>query len=946
MPNNTPKLSEEMVSGAGWLAEQIPGGFFIYSAVGEQKMIYVNEATLHIFGCEDRAQFAELTDDTFPGLVHPDDREKTLASIDAQIANESNAAGLDYVEYRIIRRDGSVRWVDDYGHFAQMPGYGDVYYVFIGDITEKHAMQEELNRRAKVYKAMGEAFSSASANSLAVMRLNLTTGLVEDAQGSDLYDTDRAGLPYADCIRARKESFLLKGARERYEKAFTPEKLMDAYYAGGEPLSVMAYCRRKSGRQCFVKFTASALVEPESGDVIVFAVETECNFERVTEVLNGKVLAKQYDMVTYLIGDNYGVVIGDAANIQKGSIFPKERNGVYSEYVRTQVLPAASRKEHDIEELEKALSFETIEEQLKHSDNYVVNMTCDIDGEVFNKRFTYSTVIAESHFYILLKSDVTDVLRESRVRSELLSNALREAEQASMAKTAILSNMSHEIRTPLNAIIGLDSIALANLDLPAQTRDYLTKIGESAKHLLGIINDILDMSRIESGRMSLKNENFSLPDMIDQIRTMIQPQCQDKGLTFLCDVIGTTSERYIGDDMKLKQVLINILGNSVKFTEAPGTVSMTVEQTARFEDKATLRFVISDTGIGMDADFLPKIFEPFAQENSNKVTKYGSTGLGMAITKSIVEMMHGDISVKSEKGVGSEFTVTVTLLNSDPELAEQYVFRPSEIKVLVIDDDPIACEHAKLVLEEVGVTADTCLSGAEGLKMLDLQRAKQDPYQLVLVDWKMPELDGVEVSRRIREMDDEQTTIIVLSAYGWDGVAEQAFSVGVDSFMSKPLFASSVLSEFERILQKKSRRLQRAGKRADLKGKNVLLAEDMQINAEVIREILRMREVNVDHAENGKLALEMFAASEIGHYSAILMDVRMPVMDGLEATAAIRLLNRADAKTTPIIALSANAFDEDVQHSLQAGMNSHLTKPVEVDRLYETLEYLIGEAEG
>ena len=930
-----------MLSGARWLSEQIPGGFFIYHADGEQKMIYVNEATLRIFGCEDREEFAALTGDTFPGLVHPDDREKTLASIDAQIADEKNA-NLDYVEYRIIRRDGSVRWVDDYGHFAQMPGYGDVYYVFIGDITEKHAMQEELRRREK---AMAETFQSVAVNSLAVLRINLTTGLIEDAQGSDLYDTDRAGLPYRECMRIRKENFPLQGARERYEKAFTYERLMDACYAGAEPITAVAYCRRQSGRQCFVKFTASATIEPESGDVIVFAVETECNLERVAEVLNEKVLAKQYDMVTYIVGDSYGVVIGDAANIQKGSIFPKERTGSYDEYIRTQVLPAASRKEHVPEELRMALSMETVEEKLKTCDNYVVDLTCEIDGEIFNKRFTYYTATKNATFYILLKSDVTDILKESRARSELLTNALREAEQANMAKTAFLSNMSHEIRTPMNAIIGLDSIALANLDLPEQTRDYLLKIGESARHLLGIINDILDMSRIESGRMSLKNESFSLPAMLDQIRTIIQPQCEDKKLDFFLNVIGAPGEQYIGDDVKLRQVLINILGNAVKFTESPGSVTLTAEEIARFEEKSTLRFVIKDTGIGMDPSFLPKIFEPFSQENAGKVNKYGSTGLGMAITKSIVEMMHGDITVKSEKGVGTEFTVTVTLIKSDPASAENYVFRPSEIKVLVIDDDPIACEHAKLVLEEAGVTADTCRSGAEGLKMLELQKAKQEPYQLVLVDWKMPELDGVEVSRCIREMDDEHTTIIVLSAYGWDGIAEQAFKAGVDSFMAKPLFASSVLSEFERILQKKSRRLEQAGKRADLTGKNVLLAEDMLINAEVIRQILELRQVNVEHAENGKIALEKFAASEVGHYDAILMDVRMPVMDGLQATEAIRLLDRADAKTVPIIALSANAFDEDVQHSLQAGMNAHLSKPVEVERLYETLERQIGAAE-
>ena len=525
-------------------------------------------------------------------------------------------------------------------------------------------------------------------------------------------------------------------------------------------------------------------------------------------------------------------------------------------------------------------------------------------------------------------------------QQEALKSALAQAEEANAAKTSFLSSMSHEIRTPMNAIIGLDTIALKDPDLSEQTRDRLQKIGSSAKHLLSLINNILDMSRIESGRMTLKNEEFSLREILEQINTMINSQCQDKGLTYDCRITGKVNDYYIGDDMKLKQVIINILGNAVKFTPKGGNVTLIVQPMAVFEDKATMRFIIKDNGIGMDKDYLPKVFEPFSQEDENKTNKYGSTGLGMAITKNIVEVMNGNISVESEKGVGTTFTVTVTLKTSDKQAHEGSEVRPQDLRVLIIDDDPVSGEHSRLVLEEVGIVSDFCLSGTEALEMMELAHARMEPYNLILVDLKMPEQDGVAVTRKIREKFNDESTIIILTAYSWDDVMEEAINAGVDSFIAKPLFASSVLDEFALAIQRRLA-VHKEIHKADLTGRRVLLAEDIEINAEIMIDILSMRDVEADHAQNGQAAVDLFAKSKEGTYSAILMDVRMPVMNGLEAAAAIRALNRPDAKSIPIIALTANAFDEDVQRSLQAGMNAHLTKPVDSEHLFETLEQLI-----
>ena len=546
--------------------------------------------------------------------------------------------------------------------------------------------------------------------------------------------------------------------------------------------------------------------------------------------------------------------------------------------------------------------------------------------------------------YVGVFIDITEqkeMMQELAQQRESLSIALEEANQANKAKTAFLSNMSHEIRTPMNAIIGLDRIALNDPGISETTREHLEKIGLSAQHLLSIINDILDMSRIESGRMTVKNEEFSFARALAQVNTIISGQCRDKGLEYECRVKGAVDDYYIGDEMKLRQVMINILGNAVKFTPSGGSVTFVVEEVARFDGKSTLRFIISDTGIGMNQDFLPKLFDAFSQEDSSSTSRYGSTGLGMAITKNFIELMNGTISVESEKHKGTTFTVTVTLIDCDRKSTEieDNMLHPHEMCVLVIDDDPIACENAQLVLGQVGVNCEKALSGEEGLQMVKVRHARREPYNLILVDWRMPDMDGIETTRQIRAVVGTETPVIILTSYNWDEVEDEAKAAGVDTFVAKPLFAGNVLDEFREAFKKKNAELVR--KTADLKGRRVLLAEDVAVNAEIIAMVLSMREMQVDHAENGRIAVELFGEHEEGYYDAILMDMRMPEMDGLEATRRIRAMNRSDAKTTPIIALTANAFDEDVQRSMQAGLNAHLSKPVEPDVLFETLEGLL-----
>ena len=539
------------------------------------------------------------------------------------------------------------------------------------------------------------------------------------------------------------------------------------------------------------------------------------------------------------------------------------------------------------------------------------------------------------------------IKREQKQKAELnenreaLKDALASAEQANRAKTAFLSNMSHEIRTPMNAIIGLNNIAMNEPTASGEVKRYLEKIGSSAQHLLGIINDILDMSRIESGRMAIKSEEFSFSKSLEQVNTIISGQCAEKGLEYDCQIRGQVDEYYVGDAMKLKQVLINILGNAVKFTPEGGTVRFVIEEGPKYDQKRTLKFIISDTGIGMSEEFLPHLFEAFTQEDSSSTSIYGSSGLGMPITKSIVELMNGEIRVESEKGKGTTFYVMITFgqsLRTSIEGADGELV-PHEMNVLVIDDDPIALEHAEIVLGKVGVHCETAESGWEGIDKVRISHGRGEDYDLILIDWRMPELDGLETTRQIRSIVQHETPIIILTSFNWDDIADEALEAGVDSFVGKPLFAGSVMDEFREAYRLKNEHSSKEN--AELEGKRILLAEDVVINAEIIIMILSMKKIDVELAENGRIAVEKFRGHDPGYYDAVLMDLRMPEMDGLEAARTIRSMDREDAAAIPIIALTANAFDEDVQQSMQAGMNAHLSKPVEPDVLFDTLERLL-----
>ncbi|MBR1624074.1 MAG: hypothetical protein IJ675_09245, partial [Pseudobutyrivibrio sp.] len=531
--------------------------------------------------------------------------ESDRASAKYLLENKHSEDGKNHITIRKRTMRGNIIWVDL--HFAFFDYEGKQYaYCNYFDVT---SLKENEFQMQAAFQTVKDDLNVMSADSLVTMRANLMTDAIEDITGKELYEFDNINSTFSTIIRSRLEYFPLEADKKCFQTTFNPLNLIAKYNMGQTTVDKVLYSRRQSGRQCFVKYSVIMRLDPNNGNIMVFATEQEYNSEKITETMNEKILAKQYDMITYITDGKYGVVIGDAKNIKYGSIFPKELTGVYEDYIKNQVIPVI--KEEDKQRLAEALSLDTIGENLRKSEPYSVDVECFIDGDTYYKRFDFYGIDIESNFYILLKSDYTEIQKENMNRNEQLRVALKEAEQASVAKTSFLSRMSHEIRTPMNAIIGLDTIALQEENLSEDLRDNLTKIGSSARYLLSLINDILDMSRIESGRMVVKNEDFAIEGFLEDVNTIIYSQCQDKGLNYDCFIHGDISDRYIGDDQKLKQILINILGNSVKFTPEGGNVSLDVNCKSKADGIDILQFIIKDTGIGMDAEFIPKLFEAF-----------------------------------------------------------------------------------------------------------------------------------------------------------------------------------------------------------------------------------------------------------------------------------------------------------------------------------------------
>ena len=541
--------------------------------------------------------------------------------------------------------------------------------------------------------------------------------------------------------------------------------------------------------------------------------------------------------------------------------------------------------------------------------------------------------------YILVMSDRT----ADRKINQALSEAVAAAEAASRAKSTFLSNMSHDIRTPMNAIIGFTTLAVSNIDNQERVKDYLTKTLSSSRHLLALINDILDMSRIESGKLQLEEIEVNLAEMLHDIKTIVSGQIHAKQLELYMDALDVTDEDVYCDRTRMGQILLNLLSNAIKFTPAGGTVSVRVRQLAgTVRDCAQYEFRVRDNGIGMSPEFAKKIFEPFERERTSTVSRIQGTGLGMAITRNIVEMMGGTIKVQTEKKRGTEFIICLPLRVQTGTRREEKIAELAGLKALVVDDDFNTCDSVAKLLTRVGMRAEWTLSGREAVLRARQSIELGDPCRAYIIDWRLPDMNGIEVTRQIRSLNDD-TPIIILTAYDWSDIEGEAKAAGVTAFCSKPMFLSDLRDTLLTAIGHTQTEAQDIlpGKNADFRGRHILLVEDNELNREIAVAILHEYGFLVDTAENGAVAVEKICTSDPGRYDLVLMDVQMPVMDGCTATQRIRALEDPVRAAVPIVAMTANVFEEERKRAFDCGMNGFLSKPIVIEELIDALKDII-----
>jgi len=670
----------------------------------------------------------------------------------------------------------------------------------------KRLSSSELRTRT-MYDELRDELTTLTQDSLATFRVNLTTDTIEDRAGMDLYESDNTAQTYTELMQNRYSDLIIKPSSDNELGLFTREGLIEHYQNGHNSAQEIVYARRKNVKNGYYLVEASLIQKPSTGDIIAFITEREYNRDVVNEAIWNKALREEYEVIGYVAGEQLGVLLNRSDNeaIRKHIPYgePVEYENVIKDLIEELDLNMERQAVYD------ALDLSNVEKELSHKDVYTFDYSFNIDDGKVYQSVTFYAVDKEAGFYMIMVSDTTNIRREQEEQNRILEEALEASKASNVAKSVFLSNMSHDIRTPMNAIIGFTNLAKQDEDVPDKTREYLDKILTSGNHLLSLINDVLEMSRIESGKIELNNSPCNLADIMEQLQAMVLNQSDAKNQRLVFDISRVTDMSVICDELRLKQILLNLTSNAVKYTPENGLIEIRAIQTrAGEEGKASYEFHVKDNGIGMTSEFAAHVFEAFEREKTTTISGIQGTGLGMAITKNIIDLMEGSIDVITALGKGTEFVVCLEL-----EISDSY-------------------------------------------------------------------------------NDSEKDTVSEVSD-------------------------------------------------VDFTGKRLLLVDDMDINREIAKAMLEANGFIIDEATNGQEALDMVADSEPDYYYAVLMDIQMPVMDGYEATKAIRKLENSKLANIPIIAMTANAFDEDRQNAIAYGMNAHVAKPIDVDQLLGTLSGLL-----
>ena len=897
-----------------------------------------SHAFRQILGYHDILDFPNKLD-SWSNLLHPEDYDRVMQLLLETIADKTNTTKYN-VEYRLKMQDGQYHWFRASAEvIRRLDGSANRIAGIISNIDAEKRSRMQAQRAAAFHRA----FTSAN---LCEYYVNLEKNTFDAFKVEpSLMTAFEQNHTWDGLVRFFVDHYVVeedkKPVTDFCNRAYITEKLK------GLETELRQECRIVlDGEERWVSNVVMRGEIEDSEYAMIFLrditeskAETARRMQMASDNASMDLLIKSMVrlldrfVVCDLENDRYRFY-----NLQGDMIYAP--TGAYHDFVEQVV--AKYKTLEPLDALAALFSPENIRKNLQDENDIYKFEYCSMDENTYK---IASIIPLEWNGTKLVKALLAsmDVSQEKKAEIEshkALKDAYRAAENASRAKTEFLSNMSHDIRTPMNAIVGLTAIAGANIESQDRVVECLGKITKSSRHLLGLINEVLDMARIESGRISLAEEDFSLPELVDNLLTLTKPAIDEHKHQLEVHVEHIEHEAVCGDSLRIQQVFVNLMSNAVKYTPDGGNITLTIKEKPNgFSELGCYEFSIEDNGIGMTPEFQKIMFEPFSRADDHRTTKVQGTGLGMAIARNIVNLMNGDIQVESAPNKGTKITVTVYLKLQENEKEQEKELL--DLPVLVVDDDKTCCESTVATLQEIGIAGEWVLTGKEAVERCAARHKTGRDYFAVILDWKMPEIDGIATARKIRERVGEEVTIIILTSFDFSEIEEEARAAGVNAFMAKPLFRSRLTATLRQFTsgkqEKNARNYLEDFANENYAGKRILLVEDNELNREIATEIIGMTGVTIDSAENGKIAVEKVMEAPEKWYDLIFMDIQMPIMNGYEATAAIRALAGSRGKV-PIIAMTANAFAEDVQLAKNTGMNEHIAKPLDLNKLNDVLK--------
>ena len=920
--------------------ESIHSALWYFECNENDEIVHANwsHAFRQILGYHDILDFPNKLD-SWSNLLHPEDYDRVMQLLLETIADKSNATKFS-VEYRLKMQDGQYQWFRASAEvIRRLDGSANRIAGIISNIDAEKRSRMQAQRAAAFHRA----FTSAN---LCEYYVNLEKNTFDAFKVEpSLMTAFEQNHTWDGLVRFFVDNYVVeedkKSVTNFYNRAYITEKLK------GLETELRQECRIVlDGEERWVSNVVMRGEIEDSEYAMIFLrditeskAETARRMQMASDNASMDLLIKSMVrlldrfVVCDLENDRYRFY-----NLQGDMIYAP--TGAYHDFVEQ--VAAKYKTLEPLDALAALFSPENIRKNLQDENDIYKFEYCSMDENTYK---IASIIPLEWDGTKLVKALLAsmDVSQEKKAEIEshkALKDAYRAAENASRAKTEFLSNMSHDIRTPMNAIVGLTAIAGANIESQDRVVECLGKITKSSRHLLGLINEVLDMARIESGRISLAEEDFSLPELVDNLLTLTKPAIDEHHHQLEVHIEHIEHEAVCGDSLRIQQVFVNLMSNAVKYTPDGGNITLTIKEKPNgFSELGCYEFSIEDNGIGMTPEFQKIMFEPFSRADDHRTTKVQGTGLGMAIARNIVNLMNGDIQVESAPNKGTKITVTVYLKLQENEKEQEKELL--DLPVLVVDDDKTCCESTVATLQEIGIAGEWVLTGKEAVERCAARHKTGRDYFAVILDWKMPEIDGIATARKIRERVGEDVTIIILTSFDFSEIEEEARAAGVNAFMAKPLFRSRLTATLRQFTSGKkeenARNYLEDFAKENYAGKRILLVEDNELNREIATEIIGMTGVTIDSAENGKIAVEKVMEAPEKWYDLIFMDIQMPIMNGYEATAAIRALAGSRGKV-PIIAMTANAFAEDVQLAKNTGMNEHIAKPLDLNKLNDVLK--------